>query len=405
MTRRGSLPLALVGACLAGCLGPLESHAYPPYPQGNTSVVVPGNTQFAFELHGQLRSQKGNLFFSPFSISTALAMTSAGARGQTLDQMTRTLHLPEQKQLHPALGQLLRQLAADKKRGYELSTGSALWGQKGKVFLRDYLNLVDANYQAGLQTVDFVGNTESARQTINGWVEKQTKNKIKDLMKPGTLDRNTRLVLTNAIYFKGDWASQFKKDQTRPADFFLADGKTVKTPMMSQEGQFRHAHARGMQILEMPYVGNELSMVILLPARGRDISYVERQLTPEKMKGWLKGLRSQKVQVSLPRFKMTCEFSLKRELAALGLELAFTPKANFSGMDGKRELYLSDMVHKAFVDVNEKGTEAAAATGVIVRTLSIERITEFRADRPFVFLIRDRKSGSVLFLGRVMNPV
>jgi serpin B len=374
-----------------------------------SAKVVKGNTEFALELYGKLRAQKGNLFLSPFSISTALAMTSAGARGKTLEQMNAVLHLLGQKELHPALAWLMKRLnAPGKKRGYQLRTANALWGQKGYPFRRDFLKLTRDHYDAGFRQADFAGNVESARRTINRWVEKQTNNKIKDLLKPGVLNYRTRLVLTNAIYFKGDWASQFKKDKTRRGNFSRAPGKAVRVPLMRQTGTFPYYGTETFQVLEMPYVGQDLSMVVLLPRKVGGLADLEKDLTAEKLEGWLKKLARARVDVTLPKCTVTSAFSLARTLYSLGMRDAFNQKvADFSGIEAKKELFLSAVVHKAFVEVNEKGTEAAAATGVRAGLKSGRpRLTRqvFKADRPFVFLIRDRLSGSVLFLGRLVNP-
>jgi serpin B len=368
--------------------------------------VAQGNTKFSLKLYDRLRVKDGNLFFSPFSISTALAMTSAGARGKTLTQMEDVLALPDQKTLHPVVAHLLRELnASGKKRGYQLSVANALWGQSGHKFQPEFTQLLDRRYDAKMELVDFIKQREEARKTINRWVEKRTQDRIKDLIKPGLFNDRTRLVLTNAIYFKGDWQSTFKKANTRDADFHLADGKKVKTPLMYQGGRFAYTETRDLQVLEMPYVGKDVSMVVLLPRKADGLQALEKSLTAAQLKGWLERLRERRVFVYLPKFKMTSEFQLKPALTALGMEEAFTPDADFSGMDGTKNLFLADVVHKAFVDVNEKGTEAAAATGVIVVTKSKPvHIPEFRADRPFLFLIRDRRFDNVLFLGRLSNP-
>jgi serpin B len=373
-----------------------------------TPAVVKGNTQFALDLYGNLRRRKGNLFFSPFSISTALAMTSAGARGATLEQMAQVLHLPRGKGLHPTLGALLKQANAGGKKTYQLSTANALWGQKGHRFRTEFLRLVARDYGGGLREVNFA-EPDAARRTINAWVEEQTRERIKDLIKPGMLNADTRLVLTNAIYFKGDWASQFKKDRTRPRPFHLAGGKTVPVPLMQQTASFGYLDGVTFQVLELPYAGRDLSMVVFLPRLAGALDDVERNLTPGMLGDYLKKLRKQKVEVYLPRFKLTEEYPLKTVLVGLGMSLPFVRgKADFSGLDGTRELFLSFVVHKAFVEVNETGTEAAAATGVgIAKSAAGPRPTTipvFRADRPFVFLIRDKRSGSILFLGRLVNP-
>jgi serpin B len=375
-------------------------------PATETAVVVNGTNAFAFDLYGQLRTQEGNLFFSPYSISSALAMTSAGARGQTLEEMAQALHLPSQDKLHPAFKTLNTSLNGPPgaTRGYQLSTANALWGLKGYPFKPDFVTLTRNHYGAGLQEVNFA-DEPAARMTINAWVEKETHDRIKDLIKPGMLDGATRLVLTNAIYFKGDWASQFKKDRTRNENFFLAGGKMAQTPLMHQTGDFKYADLGDFQALELPYVGKEVSMVVLLPKKMDGVGELEKGLSGEKLAMLVGRLRETEVDVVLPKFKTTAEFNLNKELAALGMKKAFTPAADFSGLNGgKEELYLGFVVHKAFVDVNEEGTEAAAATGVGVKTLAVRVKPTFRADHPFVYVIRNTKTGSVLFVGRMADP-
>jgi serpin B len=390
----------LTAAGVSGCVA--DSAAAPDVP-----AVVEGNTRFALDLYGRLRAREGNLFFSPYSISAALAMTSAGARGETADEMAKVLHLSlGAEKLAAAEGALDKQINGEgQKRGYQLRTANALWGQKGFAFRPDFLKLTKDGYEAPLREVDFAGATEEARKTINAWVEKQTEDKIKDLLKKGVLNVNTRLVLTNAIYFKGDWQLQFKKDWTRDGPFKVGGDKTVQVPFMNQTERFGYLDAPGLQLLEMPYAGKELSMVVLLPKKADGLAALEKDLTVANLERWLKGAREQKVAVSLPRFKLTAEFDLNKVLSEMGMPSAFGPSADFSGMGGsKGELYLSAVVHKAFVDVNEQGTEAAAATAVVVDARSAPVVPVFRADHPFVFLIRDKRSGSVLFLGRLASP-
>lgn len=378
----------------------------------NLQSVVKGNNAFALELYAKLKAQEGNLFLSPYSISTALAMTYAGARGNTAAQMAKVLHFElEEARLHRAFQKLINQLNAQgKKGGYQLSVANALWGQKGYGFLKEFLDLTRKHYGAGLHELDFVGATEAARKTINAWVEKETKAKIKDLIKPGVLDTTTRLVLTNAIYFKGDWASKFKEERTRPEPFHLGSGKSVDVPLMRQTEEFKYMEADGFQALELPYVGEHLSMVVLLPEKCDGLPALEKSLTRENLDKWLSQLRKQKVHVFVPKLKMTCEFSLGEGLQAMGMTDAFGGSADFSGMNGKKDLLISAVLHKAFVEVNEEGTEAAAATAVVMglkaaRGTIPAAIPIFRADHPFLFLIRDTRSKSILFLGRVMNPV
>ncbi len=374
----------------------------------NSGVVVKGNNKFALELYQELQSRQGNLFLSPYSISTALAMTSAGARGQTERQMVETLCFPSmgREQFHKEFGTIISRLnEAGEKGGYELVVANALWGQKDYSFLKDFLTLVRTNYDGDLQQVDFSQRTEEARTTINTWVEDKTKDKIKELIKPGMVDSMTRLVLTNAIYFKGKWASEFKPERTQDAPFTLLDGQKVNAAMMNQTAQFGYMETDALQVLEMPYVNEELSMAILLPKKIDGVRRLEKELTLDNVSGWLTGLRKREVRVFLPRFKMTSEFELAKVLASMGMPDAFSSKADFSGMTGNRDLFISAVVHKAYVDVNEEGTEAAAATGVVMKLTSVAPPPPvFRADHPFVFLIRDNHTGSILFMGRLANP-
>jgi serpin B len=372
-------------------------------------AVVDGDNAFAVALYGRLRKQSGNLFFSPESISTALAMAYAGARGNTASEMAKTLHftLPPER-LHPAMGALLGALNAPQE-GYHLSVANALWAQLGYTFLDDFLKLLKSDYGAGLNQVDFKGSSEAVRSTINRWVEQKTQDKIKDLLQPGSLKSDTRLVLTNAIYFKGDWQTQFDKAQTKDEDFHLSPTQTKTAPLMHREGGFNYFHGDTFQLLEIPYKGKDLSMIVLLPNDGGGLSSLEESLTFPHVQQWLRQLApASKVVVTVPRFKMTQQFELGTTLGAMGMPAAFSGSADFSGMTGKRDFSISEVIHKAFVDVNEEGTEAAAATAVTMRALAIRLPDQpppvFRADHPFVFLIRDNRSDSILFLGRVADP-
>ncbi len=424
--------LLMLGILAAIALAGFAGRAAAPSDAKDTEAVVEGNNAFVLALYAQLRGLEGNLFLSPYSISTALAMTHAGARGATAGQMAQVLRLPierykaldsdnqgnppyriEQRpmsveQLAAAFGRLQKGLRAEaKKKGYELSVANALWGQKGYGFLGDFLSLVEANYDGRLEQVDFVGATEAARRTINAWVEEKTNNKIEELIKPGVLSELTRLVLTNAIYFKGNWDRQFKKAATQPGPFTTADGKKTEVPMMNQTEEFRYIETETFQGLDLPYVDNELSMVVLLPKKIDGLGDFERTLTAENLSQWLGQLHKRKVIVSIPKFTMTSQFSLASVLKSMGMSDAFTPYvADFSGMNGRRDLFISAVIHKAYVEVNEEGTEAAAATGVVVGVTSAmpTQPPVFRADHPFLFLIRDNRTASILFIGRVTNP-
>ena len=378
-----------------------------PLPQlkADKVAVAKGNNAFALDLYARLRQKKGNLFLSPYSISTALAMTYAGARGETEAQMAKVLHftLP-QGRLHPAMGTLVRELNAGGKKQYRLIVANALWGQKGYGFLPAFLSVNEKYYGAGLEQVDFAHDPNGSRKTINTWVEKQTQGKIKDLLKPPHITPLTTLVLTNAIYFKGNWAAPFDKKHTRNEPFTVKAGKKVETPMMHKTDEFGYMEERDFQILELPYVGNELSMLVLLPRRLDGLADLEKSLTTRNLLKWPGQLRKREIILAVPKFKMTSEFELGKTLKSMGMANAFSGAADFSGMTGRRDLFISEVVHKAFVEVNEEGTEAAAATAVVMKRGPAPQIAVFRADHPFLFLIRDNRSNSILFIGRVENP-
>jgi serpin B len=378
----------------------------------DTTALVAGNTAFALDLYARLKSADGNLFFSPYSISTCLAMTYAGARGSTATQMARTLHFntnhTNQNQLAASFGALQRQFSdAEKKKGLELNIANGLWAQKDHPFLPAFLEVATKAYQANLQQTDFRTQAEPAREAINDWVSQKTKGKIADLLQPGVVNEATRLVLVNAIYFKGQWIRQFNKNNTAPAPFSVTAQRRVQASLMNLTAECKYAEVEGLQLLELPYVGDDLSMVVLLPRAIDGLTGLEGLLNEQTLATWLAHARNQKVNVFLPKFKLTAQFSLAQTLAGMGMSAAFSSSADFSGMDGARDLCISAVVHKAFVDVNEEGTEAAAATGTVMRSMALMRplpIPVFRADHPFLFLIRDTHSGSVLFLGRVADP-
>jgi len=375
--------------------------------------LVNGNSAFAFGLYHFLREEKdGNLFYSPYSISLALAMTYAGARGETAQQMADTLHftLPQDR-LHPAFNSLDLELASrgegaqgKDSKGFRLNIVNAIWGQQGHKFLPTFLDTLAENYGAGLRLLDFASNPEASRVTINDWVSDQTEGKIKDLIPQGVIDKLTRLVLTNAIYFNAAWAEPFKEDLTTDGPFHLLDGSQVTVPMMRQTTSFGYAEGEGYQAVELPYDGRELAMVILLPAAGKFEAF-ENSLDAGKVEAIIKNLNYREVALTLPKFEVESDFSLVDALAAMGMPVAFSAGADFSGMDGTRNLYIGDVIHKAFVSVDEAGTEAAAATAVVMEATGMpEPAVEVTVDRPFIFLIRDIETGAILFVGRVVNP-
>jgi len=376
------------------------------------ALLAEGNSAFAFELYQALKGEEDNLFYSPYSISLALAMTYAGARGETAQQMAYTLQfLLEQERLHPAFNWLDAELAkrgegAEGKdgEGFRLNIVNAIWGQKDYEFLSDFLDVLAENYGAGLRILDFMTETEKSRLTINDWVSKQTEGCIEDLIPPGAIGELTRLVLTNAIYFNAAWKYPFDEDMTANSPFYFLDGGQVIVPMMKQTESFGYAEGEGYQAVELLYDGGELSMVVLLPEAGK-FEACEEGLQAQQVNDIISGLQLTEVALTMPQFEFDSEFSLKDTLAEMGMPIAFSSGADFSGMTGNPELFISDVVHKAFVAVDEAGTEAAAATAVIMDLTAVpEPPVEVTIDCPFIFLIRDIETGAILFVGRVMNP-
>jgi serpin B len=429
------LRLAVLGSLLfASCQMPLDQelrNQEGPAPEGTTpSSEAPGadpqpknrvaadNNAFAFDLYAQVRGQKGNLFFSPASVSTALAMTYAGAQGTTAAEMAHVMHFNmEQEKLQTAFAALLKDWnspPADRaERGYELAVANSLWGQADHPWEEPFLKLTKSNYGAGFHAVDFTAG-DQARLTINAWAQHETRDKIKDLFPPGVLSKRTGLVLANAIYFKGDWAEPFKSEMTQLQKFFLTPTRDVKTSLMSRTGDYRIFANDDLQMLELPYKGNELMMLVILPRKLDGLDNLEANLTAEKCAQYVAKLSWARVAASLPKFKMTRNLPLTETLQEMGMKAAFSPRsANFRGMAVPRSpsenLFIHAVLHKAFVEVNEKGSEAAAVTAVEMAfpTAAPTRLpdpTIFRADHPFVFVIRDNRNGSILFMGRFADP-
>ena len=384
----------------------LASSAQP----AQTKSLVEGDTAFALNLYARLSGTPGNLFFSPYSISTCLAMTSAGARGDTETQMGQVLHFSkDQRQVHSSFGELQRQLNdAQKQKGIQLDIANALWAQKGEPFLPVFLNIAKNDYQANVNQADFKTSAETVRREINRWVAQKTKDKIQDILSPGSVDNSTRLVLANAIYFKGAWASPFEKAATATQPFHISTSSQTDTPLMLRFVDVKYTGNNEFQAVELRYSGDELSLVILLPRQTDGVGQLERQLSPAFLAQALVQMKKQKVEIFLPRFKMGSRYLLNDALAKMGMPDAFEPKADFSGLNGTRGFYISDVIHKAWVEVTEEGSEAAAATVVAMVGSAAPAASPpppvFRADHPFVFLIRDTRSDSLLFIGRLADP-
>jgi serpin B len=380
--------------------------------------VVASNTDFAFALHQKLsEKEKGNLFYSPYSISSALAMTYAGAKGDTAKEIADAFRWKlEGDKLHAAQSWLMLDLLNRGQKGnYELNIANRLWGEKTEPFLKDFQEQLKLRYLAGFETLDFAAQPEPSRLAINAWVKEQTRGKIENLLPPGSISNATKLVLTNAIYFKGNWDQQFKKSDTKNGDFIVSSSRKVTVPMMKQTLKENRYGKFGLsddgsdkdgsvEILELPYKSKELAMVILLPSTDA-MNRLEGKLSSSQLRSWLDkvDVPNKQIRLSMPRFKMTQSFKLSEALKSLGMKKAFTTAADFSGMNGQQGIFIASVHHKAFVEVNEEGTEAAAATAVTGVT-SVPATMDYVVNRPFLFLLRDQTTGNILFVGRINDP-
>lgn len=396
-----SLTLAVFASARAPAAVELDSK--------ETIDVINANNQFGIELYQRISAvDSNNIFFSPFSISLALVMVYEGARQQTQAEIGKVFHFPLDDRIRRQSYAASYQDLNRQDRPFKLHTANALWVQKDYHLRNEYLKTIHDFYAGYATDVDFIRETEPTRQRINRWVEEKTNDKIKELFPPGSLTADARLVITNAIYFKGNWVRQFDKNLTVDEDFFVSSAKRVKTPMMRRtdpEAVYNYAATEGLQLLEMPYDGDKLSMLIVLPADNDRLAALEKSLTAAQLEAWQKLLNPRRVEVFIPKFTFKTRYLLNDYLADMGMPTAFTSAADLSGIDGTRSLFIQGVIHQAFVDVYEEGTEAAAATGVVVGTSAVpQRPPVFRADHPFIFLIQDKPSRNILFLGRVVNP-
>jgi len=407
--------LILVGA-VVGTIG-LIMFPYNPYEppaaddtgatQEGIQEVVDANNEFAFNLLSKYMDEKKeeNIFFSPYSISTALAMTYEGARGQTAEEMQSVFHFPEYEVLRPNSAAIYNNINTENK-DFELMTGNALWAQKDYTFLEDYFNTVEKYYGGKAVNLDFVQETEESRQIINSFIEEQTRDKIKDLIPPGVIKPITRLVLTNAIYFKGTWEWEFDKRDTSDQDFYITEDQSIKVPMMHMDPEkatFNYLDNDELQLLELPYKGDKLSMLILLPKES--FGEMQTPLTVENLVELKSQMTETKLSgIYLPKFEFDAKYFMVKDLSEMGMPTAFSMGADLSGMDGTDYLFIQQVIHQAYVKVDEKGTEAAAATAVIVGLKSAMQDNIFRADHPFIFMIQDKETGNILFMGKVIDP-
>ena len=380
--------------------------------QVNAKILAQDNTAFAVDLYKKLYTTSGNIFLSPYSISTALATTYAGAGSGTRKQMAKALRFSlKQKELDRAFGFLQSTLSKAQSEGnVSLSVVNSVWPQKGYDILPEYLDLLKKYYGASITPLDYQSQPGEARKTINNWVQERTQGKIKDIVAPDTINAMTKLVIANAICFRGKWERRFEADLTETAPFFVSSENSVQAPMMTHTALFNYGDLESLQILQMPYVGNELSMIVLLPKGLDGIKLLESDLSSDNLNFWKNKMASTNVLVYFPKFEFTSTFYLADTLVSMGMVDAFSSKdANFSGISprNKEPLYLSSVIHKAFVKVSEEGTEASAATTITVPdgiSLREPLIPVFRADHPFIFLIQENQTGSILFMGRVSEP-
>ena len=392
-----------------------KERVHPEVPSGDLSELVEGNTAFAFDLYRVLAEQHEgeNLFYSPYSISLALAMAYAGARGETEEQMAHALRftLPDDR-LHPAFNGLDQGLAqrdegarGEHKQGFRLNIANAIWGQESYAFLDTFLDTLAVNYGAGLRMLDFARASEESRVIINDWISQQTEGRIENLIPQGTIGPLTRLVLTNAVYFKAPWAHPFREAMTEPGAFTLLDGSQVVVPMMRQAESLGYADGEGYQAVELPYDGREMSMVIILPERDRFDEF-ESSLDGNRIQEIVSDLTGRQVALRMPTFEFDSRFELSQALGELGMPAAFSSAADFSGMTGTKDVFISEVLHKAFVSVDEEGTEAAAATAAMIvegSEMPVESVA-VDVDHPFILVIRHIETGTVLFVGRVLDP-
>jgi len=372
--------------------------------------IAQENNAFAFDLYKEItKKEQGNLFFSPFSISTAMAMTYAGADGSTAEEISKVMHFgPNTLAFHKSYGNYLSVLDQNAEGHIQLRIANKLWGEQHYAFNSEFIDINASAYKSSLKKVDFMSAWEASRVQINSWVARKTEDRIKDLIPQGALTTDTRLVLTNAIYFKGDWLYAFKKKDTKPRKFYTSNNTTTTVDFMNYKGGLNYFENQTYKMLRLPYKGKQQSMVIVLPHKPKDLEKVESLQSSKLLQQvWYSGMPE--VIVSIPKFKMTKPLGLKNHLKTMGMLDAFKDGANFSKMTPTNDLYISDVLHKAFVEIDEKGTEAAAATAVVMTIESMapsqpEKPKKFIADHPFLFYIIDDKTQAILFMGRIMNP-
>jgi len=367
--------------------------------------VVKDNTKFAFDFYSKVSEREtGNIFFSPISLSSAMSMTFAGSSDETKNQISKVFHFESNdKKYHQKQGKIIKRYSSNAD-SIKLSLVNTLWAEKTYQFKKDYNKLIQKSYSATIHQVDFVGKAEESRIQINNDISKLTFDKIKELLPSGSINSLTRLVLTNAIYFKGNWKTKFDKKKTFDGNFYITHQNKINCKMMGVKSRFNYYEGSKIQAIEMPYKGGNFSMVIILPSAGITLADYTKEFTYSTIEDILKRMTSEDINVSIPKFKISTGYQLKPLLSEMGMPLAFTDYATFSNMTSKNDLKISDVFHKAYIEVNEEGTEAAAATAVVIAVKSIGNDKYFVANRPFIFMIRDRVTGTILFMGRIVDP-
>jgi serpin B len=448
ITGMAVLLIIALGAALPACTEGLQetssAKSVIQTPVGILDNVIDANNQFAVDLFLKFKSKDGNIFFSPYSIFSALEMAYEGARGQTAEEMQRVLHLPADKdKIHsdflsindglnkglsyglPEITQVpspshvykfesltptlypVFPLKTETETPFELFIANAIWAQKDYPFKNDYISAVEEYFRGKATNLDFVSDAENSRIAINNWIKERTEGKIQNLIPEGLLGPLTKLVITNAIYFKAHWLNPFDTQSTADQDFKLDSGDIIKVQMMHQTAYFNYGETSNLQILEMPYVGNDLSMLIILP-KGISLKELENSFTVDNLAQWKNIMKEEKVQVSLPKFKFETQYFMAEDLKEMGMPTAFKyPKADFAGMSKADKLYINQVIHQAFVEVTEYATEAAGSTGIRIclgLAPSPEELKIFTADHPFMFIIQQNQSGNILFMGRVSDP-
>ncbi len=416
----------LLTVILIGCLpspGPENIANETGWTEEGVESVVNANNQFAFKLYSEYsKTSNENIFFSPYSISTAVGMAYEGAKGETASEIQSVFQFPQDEDTRrPAFAKIQNTINHGSDQ-YELYSANALWAEKSYPFKKDYFKVIEDRYAGKATNMDFNNTPEQSRVTINKWIEEKTKDKIKSPIPSGSITSDTGLVITNAIYLKGTWVKQFDKSKTKPTPFRVNSEKEIEVQMMrpTEDADFNYAETEDLQILEMPYKGDEVSMIVLLPKGKREeysgryfpinlteeesLAKLEESLSAEKFQEWRGMLKETELMVYMPKFEFETRYKLNDDLKKMGMSSAFEfGKADFSGMDGTKYLYISEALHQAYVKVDEEGTEATASTQLIMM-IGAAMTPEFRADHPFIFIIQQRETGNILFIGKVVDP-